>query len=111
MLTWPPEPTPTTTRLATVWPAVKFRFEASGAGAPVGKTVRKPGALGFVTVTFMTTAETPVEGTPMRPVTWRFRVFAGPSLAAGDPLPLLVSRMRAGVSGWNSPAGPLGAAK
>src|SRR5947209_17964657 len=82
---------------------------------PVGNTVRNPGALGWVTVTVKATAETPVAGTPPRPVTCRFRVAPGPIAAAGAPVPSRVSRMRAGVTGWKPagdgsppPSGPAG---
>ncbi len=50
---------------------VKFRFDARGRASPAGHTVRYPPAMGSVTVTLRTTADTPVAGTPPRPVTWR----------------------------------------
>ena len=62
--TLPPAPSLTTTRLATVLSGVKFRLAASGRGLPAGKTVRKPAAVGWVTVTFTATADTPDAGTP-----------------------------------------------
>ena len=37
--TCPLRPTGTMTMLATVWPAAKLRFDASGFAAPWGKTV------------------------------------------------------------------------
>ncbi len=40
-----------------------------GSATPVGNAVRKPALLGLVTVTFITTAETPEVGTPPRPDT------------------------------------------
>src|SRR5436309_3548884 len=97
MLTFPPSPTFTTTRLGSVWPATGFRFDAVGRGTPFGHTVRKLRAVGSVTVTFRTTDDTPVAGTPPRPVTWRSMLVAALSGAA----PVRVSRSRAGVSGWN----------
>src|SRR4051794_38102918 len=46
--------TPTTTRFATVWPAVKLTFDVSGAvgaaSAMQGNTVRKPPLAGLTTV-------------------------------------------------------------
>ncbi len=65
--TWPLVPTLTTTRLGTVWPGTKPRFEARGSAVPAGKRVRKPGALGWVTVTFITTALHPRRRHPAAP--------------------------------------------
>ncbi len=62
------------TMLGIVWPGVKFRFDAFGRATPVGHTVKKLGADGFVTVTFNATAPAPDAGTPPRPVTVRFNV-------------------------------------
>src|SRR5437773_5584525 len=106
MLTWPPVPTATITRFGTVSPARKFKVELSGVARPAGNTVRKPGVLGFVAVTFKTTAETPLAGTPPRPVTWRLSVWPGLSLARGAPLPVLVSSTRDGIRGLKRPSGP-----
>src|SRR5205807_430763 len=67
--TRPPWPTPTTTRFATVWAGPKLRFEAQGRATPCGQAVTYPKAVGLVTVTFRTTADTPEAGTPARPRT------------------------------------------
>jgi hypothetical protein len=56
----------------TVCPGKKFKFDATGRGAPAGHTVRNPAAVGFVAVTFNATAPTPPVGTPPRPVTVTF---------------------------------------
>jgi hypothetical protein len=52
-----------------VWPATKFRLDAVGPVVPSRYTVTYPGLVGAVTVTFSTTAETPVAGTPPRVAT------------------------------------------
>src|SRR6476659_7609167 len=59
--------TRTMTRFGLVWPARKLRFDARG-GEPwsPGYTVRKLGAVGSVTVTFIATATTPESGTTLR---------------------------------------------
>ena len=46
----------TITRFGTVWLATKLRFETSGVAASWGYTVRNPGEVGSVTVTFITTS-------------------------------------------------------
>ena len=56
MSTAPPLPTPTSTRLGTVWPLTQLRFDAVGRVTPVGYTVRKLLAVVLVTVTLSTTA-------------------------------------------------------
>ena len=48
--------------------AGQFRLLAIGTGSPFGYTVRKLAAVVPVTVTFITTALTPVSGTPEPPV-------------------------------------------
>ncbi len=107
MLTLPPVPTPTITRLGTVWPATKLRLDASGMVTPVGHTVRKPAVLAFASVTFKTTADTPLDGTPPRPVTWRSIFWLGARMpAAMTPLPVLVSSSLDGTSGLKRPSGP-----
>jgi hypothetical protein len=40
--TLPSAPTGTITRLATVWPATKLTFEATGRAVPSGKAVMNP---------------------------------------------------------------------
>src|SRR6478735_8478929 len=80
------------TALATVWPATKFRFEASGR-VPQGNTVTyPPPVVGFspsVTVTFSDTA--PMTGPP----------DAWPAIA-----PCTVSRASSTKPGAGSPAYP-----
>lgn len=95
-----PSPTLTTTRLGTVRAAPKLRLDAWRRGVPAGQAVSQLSALGSVTVTLSTTADTPTAGTPPRPVTWSRRLEAGPSLAAGAPTPNRVSSNRDGASGW-----------
>src|SRR5436190_979731 len=68
MHTRPPVPNFATTTFATVCPATKFTFDASGRGAPHGNTVTYPDPTGFVTVTFTATA-TASPGTPPTPPT------------------------------------------
>src|SRR5882672_2465585 len=106
MLTLPPVPTPTITRFGIVSLALKFRVEAFGSATPDGNTVRNPAELGLVAVTFRTTAATPVDGTPPRPVTCRSSVWPGLSLAMGPGLVDRVSSNRAGTSGLKRPSGP-----
>ena len=90
----PSAPTLAITRLATVCPGTKLRFDASGASVPAGNTVSQPPALGRVTATLRTTASTPLTGTPPVPTTVSSRVSPAPSAAA-----LRVSISRAGASG------------
>src|SRR6267378_234290 len=95
----PPVPTGTSTRLAMVLPAVQLRLEALGRAVPFGKTARKLPAVVLVTVTFRTTAMAPAGASGAAPVTERLMDFAAPSRAIGAPVPLRVSRTRAGVTG------------
>src|SRR5260370_551731 len=86
-----------------VWPATKLRLEVVGLVTPSGHTVAKPAAVGWVTVTLMATAPTPLAGTPPLPVTCTLMVpLAGTGPVA--PVPLRVSRMRDGVRGDRPPA-------
>ncbi len=94
--------TPTVTRLGLVWPATKFRFEALGI-APLGHTVTWLATLGLVTVTFITTADTPEPGTPPRPVTCSERRAPPANGAPIVPWPVRESMTRAGVSGKYAP--------
>src|SRR6516165_3750579 len=64
------------TALAIVTPAVQFRFEVNGAVSP-RHTVRKPGVLVSVTVTFRATASASA-GTPAAPRTGTTRVSPRP---------------------------------
>ena len=92
--TLPPAPTFATTRLATVSPAPKFRFDANGRTTPAGNTVAQPAADGPVTVTFNTTASTPDNGTPPTPTTDTSNVPPAPT--GDEPR---VSAIRAGSTG------------
>ena len=85
-------PTFAITRFGTVWPTTKFRFDAPGLDDPDGNTVMKPEPDGSTTVTFNTTAPTPDDGTPPRPVTTNDRVPPEPI----GPEPNRVSNRRAG---------------
>ena len=61
--------------------------------------VRKPLALGEITVALRITAVTPAAGTPPWPVTWTSTVELAGRGPEMPPMPLRVSRMRAGVKG------------
>src|SRR5664279_1245574 len=102
--TAPSAPTGARTRFGTVCPAVKFRFEASGRGEPEAYPVMTPPALGALTVTFSTTADTPVAGTAPCPVTLTATVAPGRTAAAGAPVPDRVSSTRSGATDPNPPA-------
>ena len=82
---------------------MKFRFDVVCRALPVGHAVRKPDADVLVPVRFITTAATPVGGTPPWPVTCRSMLVSGASGAWVAPIPERVSRMRAGTSGTNWP--------
>jgi hypothetical protein len=51
-----------------VWPATQFKSDASGLA--FGYTVKKLGAVVFVTVVLKITAVAPLAGTPAKPLTW-----------------------------------------
>src|SRR5438128_12626601 len=108
MSTCRPAPTFTITRLANTWRGPKFRFDATGWLAPVGKTVRYELALAFATVRLRTTPATPKGCTPPRPVTWRWITPAGPSGRTTPPVPVpfRVSSRRAGTTGLKRPSAP-----
>ncbi len=82
-------------RLATVWPAAKLTFEVGGVLTPLGKALNQPAAASLVAVRFITTAETPVAGTPPWPATCRLSDCPGPSA----PIPVRVSRILAEAVG------------
>src|SRR2546430_4170426 len=104
MSTWPPLPTGTVTALAPVQPLGKLRLDAVGRGTPVGYTVRKLPRDGAVAVTLRTTADTPLSGTPPRPVTCRWITPPEPSgVVVGTPIPARVSSSRSGWSGTYVP--------
>src|ERR1035438_9396485 len=95
--TLPSAPGATMTRLATFWPAAKFRFDVAGLGRPWPKTLRNPAARGPTTVTVNATAATPEVGTPARPVTVTGTEDSPPTRALGAPRPTRVSNTRVGV--------------
>src|ERR1700724_622897 len=97
MVTLPSAPTPVTTRLAIVWPALKLRLEVPSA-LPLGLTESQPAVVGLVAVTLRMTPVTPAAGTPPCPVTCRSSDWFGPGGTASPRLDRL-SAIRAGVSG------------
>src|ERR1035437_8065902 len=99
----PSAPTGTTARLGTVWFLTKFRLDTSGRALPSAKADTHPGAVGSVTVTLATTADTPVAGTPARPATCRTRSAPAATGATAAPLPVRVSSTRAGDTVANAP--------
>ena len=63
--TLPSGPIRVSTLLATVWPAAKLRFDASGRGEPHGFTVTKPAVADPVAVMFNTASDDSI-GVPPR---------------------------------------------
>src|SRR5450631_3074315 len=102
--TLPPAPTGAMTRLGTLWPATKFRFDVPGRVVWSPYTVMTPGLVGAVTVTFNTTADTPELGTPPIPATCRCTVPPAATAAFGAPSPVRVSNTRDGASDPNVPS-------
>src|SRR5690242_7055182 len=88
----PVVPSVATTRFGMIWPGIQLRSAALGRVVVDGYTVRKLGAVVFVTVTLTITAVALV-GTPLDPVTCRVRVPPGLRVCAG----LLVSLIRVGL--------------
>src|SRR5665648_998083 len=82
---------------------MKFRFDAVGRAASSPYTVRYPGLVGAVTVTFNTTADTPDAGTPPRPVTCNATGPPATTGAFGAPSPARVSSSRDGDNDVNPP--------
>src|ERR1035437_7826540 len=101
--TWPSAPTGATTRLGTTWSFTKFRLDAVGRVAPSPKTVTNPELVGSATVTFSTTADTPVSGTPPWPATCNTTVPPGATAPFGAPNPLRVSSNRNGATDVKPP--------
>jgi hypothetical protein len=91
------------TRFGIVWPTCStFRLdEVPTAARPVGNTCTKPTPDASVMVTFNTTADTPVAGTPPAPAARNVTTAPGPGLPADTPTPERVSTIRLGVTGWN----------
>src|SRR3954451_15726362 len=101
--TAPEGPSGPRARFGIVWPAAEtFRFDASGTGPPPANTVTKPGAAAAVAVTFMSTAATPVAGSPTRPALGSDT--GTPPARRGSGLLLRVSSARTGTSGVNRPS-------
>src|SRR5664280_1400224 len=98
----PSAPTGTTTRFGMFCPAWKFRFDVCCMVVPDGHTVMYPAEVGSAAVTFTTTADTPLTGTPPWPVTCRDTV---PNDGTGPVTPRLVrvSMIRAGDSEATAP--------
>src|SRR4029079_15387272 len=99
MLTFPLAPIFTVTRLGTVWPGVKLRFDTTGWSSPEGQAVMKPFVIGESTVTFKTTAVAPVAGTPPTPATFNSVIVLRARPEMLPPVPSRVSISRAGLSG------------
>ena len=91
------------TRLGTVAPGPKLRFDAFGLGSLEGQTVTNPAVSAPTAVTFNTTAPTPDDGTPPIPVIWTSMVPPAPTLALGAPSPSRVSNTRDGTNEPNEP--------
>ena len=89
--TWPLVLKAKVVALARVWPAPKLMVEAVGIAVPLGRTIRKPGDEGWVTVTLTERARA-VAGTPQAPVSVTTR--SAPGLEAGPVV--RVSRSRQG---------------
>lgn len=96
-----PFSTGTVTRFGTICPAAKFRFDTAGFGCPFGYTITCPASVGSTAVTFITTAVTPLAGTPFTPATCSVTTPPGPTLVFVAPVPSRVSRNREGVIGTN----------
>src|SRR5215212_6699802 len=104
MLTLPSGPSSETTRLVVAGPLVKLRLEATGRGVADGQTVKKlSGPVARSTVMFSTTARAPLSGTPPAPATWSWMSVPGGTAPAAPPVPVpvRVSRTRAGLTGTN----------
>ena len=69
--------------LAIVWPAAKLTFDVVGRAVPGGISGEEAALRGPVTRTVRTTALTPVDGTPPRPVTLRRTTPPASTGAAG----------------------------
>ncbi len=93
------------TELAIVWPASKFRFDASGGAVPHGKTVAYPGATGSITVTLSTMLVVSV-AIEARFTTGRVVTAAAEMLPPPLSAPSMVDRFgrvsstRTGYMGW-----------
>src|ERR1039458_1335592 len=99
----PSAPTGTMARLETVRPLTKFRLDTSGLPPPSAKADTQPGAAGWLTVRFTTTADTPTAGTPSLPTTGSTRSAPGPTGAAAAPMPVWVSSTRAADTVTSAP--------
>src|SRR5438128_464117 len=90
-------PACTITWLAMVWPALKFRFDVDWS-SPLANRLRCDAAVGFVTVTFRSSAPhwNASHGDGGRTI-----VRVSPGAMACPPAPRRVSQMRYGAWGWN----------
>src|ERR1019366_3928946 len=105
MLTAPPVPRVTVTRLAMTLPGGKFKLDTTGLRLdPKGYTVSRLFAVPSTSVTFSTTAVALVgmgslTDSPVTPVSWSFSVTPGPNVGLVEhwmQVPERVSRMRNG---------------
>src|SRR5262245_43268224 len=108
MVTLPPLPTGTMTKLGMFWLANStLRFDdAPICDWPVGNTWMNPGPVVPAAVTFNATAVTPLAGTLATPVTVTSIEPLGATFALAAPRPSRVSRMRVGASGTNFDGAP-----
>ena len=106
---FPSAPTGTTTRFGMFCPAWKFRFDVCCLVVPEGHTVMNPAAFGLTAVTFTTTADTPLAGTPPWPVTCRDTVPSAGDRAGDAAGWSRVSMIRAGASEATAPGSGRGA--
>ena len=90
--------------MGTVWFRVKFRLDTAGIEVRSAHTATHPVAVGWVTVTLTTTADTPVAGTPPRPVICTATSAPAATGAAAAPSPVRVSRTRLGATVTNVPS-------
>src|SRR5690242_1665361 len=100
----PSAPTGSTARLVLDCPPVKLTMVALAAGEPSAQLDRYPALVGVTALTATTTAETPLEGTPLRPVICTAIDLPAPTSALGAPLPVRLSNTRAGATGTYAPA-------
>src|ERR1700693_2756325 len=105
MSTLPVGPTWTIVGLGTVPPCGQFTSDAGGCATVSGHAGNTPAVVVLVTVRFATAAggglEPVIAGTPPNPATPTTRPELGPHGNVKPPVPFLLSRMRAGVSGVN----------
>src|SRR5262245_27759192 len=99
MLTFPSEPSLTTTMLGWVVQQAKLTVESRGCATSLGRTVAWLGDEVLVAVTFRATAVRPVEGAGLRPSTDSVSVWPPLTLPIeAVPFPERVSSSRVGVT-------------